>query len=83
MQMHNHSFYLLPNSLVFCQRCGFFRFNESRHNPATTPQETQLATDQAYGYAIVLVKVCDGLEVRCQPSGQPHQLYIALVLGAR
>ena len=41
-------------------------------------QDDELATDQANGYTIALAKVCDGLEIWRQPSGQSHQFYIAL-----
>ena len=33
------------------------------------------------GRAIVLAKISDGLEVRCQAAEQPHHLDIALALG--
>ncbi len=41
-------------------------------------QHHELATHQADGFAVVLSKIRDGLEVRGQTPGEPHQLDVAL-----
>ena len=43
-------------------------------------QHDELAADVADGLAVVLAEVGDGLEVRHQAAGQPHQLDVALRL---
>jgi hypothetical protein len=41
-------------------------------------QHHELAADLADRLAVILAEVGDGLEVRCQTPGQPHQLDVTL-----
>lgn len=56
---------------------GHQRFGEQTERLA---QHHELPADTTNGVAIVLAEVGDGLEVRCQAPGQPHQLDVALCL---
>ena len=56
---------------------GHDRLGEKVHASA---QGDKLATDLAYGLAIVLPEIGDGFEIRYQTTRQPHHLDVALGL---
>ncbi|MNI37381.1 hypothetical protein D3C73_914700 [compost metagenome] len=54
-----------------------------REKPQLLTQHDKLPTDASNGLAVVFAKVGDGLEVRHQPTGKPHQFDVALRLALK
>ncbi|MND42846.1 hypothetical protein D3C80_336300 [compost metagenome] len=51
-----------------------------RKKPQLLTQHNKLTADALNGFAVVFAEVGDGLEVRHQATGQPHQFDVALRL---
>ncbi|MNQ60182.1 hypothetical protein D3C85_744530 [compost metagenome] len=54
-----------------------------REKPQLLAKHNKLAADAPDGFAVVFAEVGDGLEVRHQATGQPHQFDIALRLALK